>query len=72
MELDVYFLILIQELHAMYRKTKIKMYFLQVWDLERPFEGDATLQLLKFDDDEAKQVGICFHLKYFCFLKLCK
>uniref|UniRef100_A0A6F7NLW3 threonine--tRNA ligase n=1 Tax=Haemonchus contortus TaxID=6289 RepID=A0A6F7NLW3_HAECO len=27
-----------------------------VWDLDRPFEGDATLQLLKFDDDEAKQV----------------
>ncbi|KAK6051387.1 threonine--tRNA ligase, partial [Cooperia oncophora] len=28
----------------------------EVWDLDRPFEGDATLQLLKFDDDEAKQV----------------
>ncbi|KAF8382770.1 tars-1, partial [Pristionchus pacificus] len=27
-----------------------------VWDLDRPFEGDATLHLLKFDDDEAKQV----------------
>ncbi|CAD6192576.1 unnamed protein product [Caenorhabditis auriculariae] len=28
----------------------------QVWDLDRPFESDATLHLLKFDDDEAKQV----------------
>ncbi|CAI4224899.1 unnamed protein product [Auanema sp. JU1783] len=27
-----------------------------VWDLDRPFENDATLHLLKFDDDEAKQV----------------
>ncbi|GMT34356.1 hypothetical protein PFISCL1PPCAC_25653, partial [Pristionchus fissidentatus] len=27
-----------------------------VWDLDRPFEGDATLHLLKFDDDEAKAV----------------
>uniref|UniRef100_A0A915CFD6 threonine--tRNA ligase n=2 Tax=Parascaris univalens TaxID=6257 RepID=A0A915CFD6_PARUN len=28
----------------------------EVWDLDRPFEGDATLQLLKFDDEEGKQV----------------
>jgi len=28
----------------------------EVWDLDRPFEGDATLKLLKFDDDEAKAV----------------
>uniref|UniRef100_A0A0N5AWK9 threonine--tRNA ligase n=1 Tax=Syphacia muris TaxID=451379 RepID=A0A0N5AWK9_9BILA len=28
----------------------------QLWDLERPFEEDATLELLKFDNDEAKQV----------------
>uniref|UniRef100_A0A0M3IV00 Cytochrome P450 n=1 Tax=Ascaris lumbricoides TaxID=6252 RepID=A0A0M3IV00_ASCLU len=28
----------------------------KVWDLDRPFEGDATLQLLKFDDEEGKQV----------------
>lgn len=28
----------------------------QVWDLERPFERDATLKLLKWDDDEAKAV----------------
>ncbi|EFO85746.1 CRE-TARS-1 protein [Caenorhabditis remanei] len=27
-----------------------------VWDLDRPFEGNATLELLKFEDDEAKQV----------------
>ena len=30
----------------------------EVWDLDRPFEGDATLQLLKFDDDDAKAVRI--------------
>ncbi|VDN07969.1 unnamed protein product [Thelazia callipaeda] len=28
----------------------------EVWDLDRPFEGDAVLQILKFDDDEGKQV----------------
>ncbi|ESN97826.1 hypothetical protein HELRODRAFT_85090, partial [Helobdella robusta] len=27
-----------------------------VWDLDRPFEKDATLQLLKFDDPEARAV----------------
>ena len=24
----------------------------EVWDLDRPFEGNSTLHLLKFDDDE--------------------
>lgn len=24
--------------------------------MDRPFEGDATLKILKFDDDEGKQV----------------
>uniref|UniRef100_A0A0K0D5A7 threonine--tRNA ligase n=1 Tax=Angiostrongylus cantonensis TaxID=6313 RepID=A0A0K0D5A7_ANGCA len=28
----------------------------EVWDLDRPFECDSTLHLLKFDDDDAKQV----------------
>uniref|UniRef100_A0A1I7XCH2 threonine--tRNA ligase n=1 Tax=Heterorhabditis bacteriophora TaxID=37862 RepID=A0A1I7XCH2_HETBA len=28
----------------------------EIWDLDRPFEGDATLLLLKFEDEEAKQV----------------
>uniref|UniRef100_A0A914CH47 threonine--tRNA ligase n=1 Tax=Acrobeloides nanus TaxID=290746 RepID=A0A914CH47_9BILA len=28
----------------------------ELWDLDRPFEGDATLQILNFDDDEGKQV----------------
>ncbi|KAK0404744.1 hypothetical protein QR680_017606 [Steinernema hermaphroditum] len=28
----------------------------ELWDLDRPFEGNATLKILKFDDDEAKQV----------------
>lgn len=27
-----------------------------VWDLDRPLEGDCSLQLLKFDDDDAKTV----------------
>ncbi|CAG0902007.1 unnamed protein product [Cyprideis torosa] len=27
-----------------------------LWDLDRPFEGDCKLQLLKFDSDEGKQV----------------
>lgn len=31
-----------------------------VWDLDRPFEGNAKLELLKFDDDEAKQVSFLF------------
>lgn len=28
----------------------------ELWDLERPLEGDCNLQLLKFDDPEAKMV----------------
>ncbi|XP_043195729.1 threonine--tRNA ligase 1, cytoplasmic-like isoform X4 [Amphibalanus amphitrite] len=28
----------------------------ELWDLDRPLEGDATLQLLKFDSDEGKYV----------------
>ncbi|VDD93447.1 unnamed protein product [Enterobius vermicularis] len=28
----------------------------KVWDLDRPFEEDAKLEILKFDDEEAKQV----------------
>lgn len=28
----------------------------EVWDLDRPFEGNSTLQLIKFDDDEGKAV----------------
>lgn len=34
----------------------------QVWDLDRPFEGDADLEILKFDDEEGKQVRVhgCF------------
>jgi threonyl-tRNA synthetase len=27
-----------------------------LWDTFRPFEADCTLQLLKFDDEEAKKV----------------
>uniref|UniRef100_A0A7E4VXM1 threonine--tRNA ligase n=1 Tax=Panagrellus redivivus TaxID=6233 RepID=A0A7E4VXM1_PANRE len=28
----------------------------ELWDLDRPLEGDATLKILRFDDDEGKQV----------------
>ncbi|KHN80838.1 Threonine--tRNA ligase, cytoplasmic [Toxocara canis] len=28
----------------------------EVWDLDRPFEGDATVQFLTFEDEEGKQV----------------
>lgn len=28
----------------------------ELWDLDRPLEGDCTLQLLKFDDPEAQAV----------------
>ncbi|XP_065186810.1 threonine--tRNA ligase 1, cytoplasmic-like [Sycon ciliatum] len=28
----------------------------ELWDLDRPFESDATLELLKFDDKEGEQV----------------
>ncbi|KAI6185183.1 hypothetical protein M3Y99_01950700 [Aphelenchoides fujianensis] len=28
----------------------------ELWDLDRPFEGDAHLKLLKFEDDEGQQV----------------
>jgi len=28
----------------------------KLWDMFRPFEGDAELSLLKWDDDEAKEV----------------
>ncbi len=26
----------------------------EVWDLDRPLEGDCTMQLLKFDDEEGQ------------------
>merc|ERR1719427_2111434 len=28
----------------------------ELWDLERPFEGDASLQLIKFEDEEGQMV----------------
>ncbi|VDM75192.1 unnamed protein product [Strongylus vulgaris] len=37
----------------------------EVWDLDRPFEKDSTLFLLKFDDDEAKQLAAYSVLKVF-------
>ncbi|MCP9265132.1 Threonine--tRNA ligase, cytoplasmic [Dirofilaria immitis] len=29
----------------------------EVWDLDRPFEGDANLQILNFDDDEENRIS---------------
>lgn len=29
-----------------------------VWDLDRPLEDDCSLQLLKFDDEEAQAVSL--------------
>lgn len=33
-----------------------------VWDLDRPLETDCTLELLKFEDEEAQAVSFCWHL----------
>lgn len=30
-----------------------------VWDLDRPLEEDCTLELLKFEDEEAQAVSFC-------------
>lgn len=32
----------------------------ELWDLDRPLEGDCTLELLTFDNEEAKAVSKCF------------
>lgn len=29
-----------------------------LWDLDRPFEDSAKLQLLKFDDDEGMRISV--------------
>lgn len=43
---------------------KLELYLVQVngelWDLERPLEGDCTLELLKFEDELGKQTS-CTH-----------
>lgn len=31
-----------------------------VWDLDRPLEEDCTLELLKFEDEEAQAVSIFY------------
>lgn len=41
-----------------------------VWDLDRPLEEDCTLELLKFDDEEAQAVSI-FHKNNCVFLLPC-
>lgn len=37
-----------------------------VWDLDRPLEEDCSLELLKFEDEEAQAVSI-FYQNIFCF-----
>ena len=43
-----------------------------LWDLDRPFEGDAELKLLKFDSDEGKtfyyssNISMCMNLYVLC------
>lgn len=40
----------------------LDLYLVQVngelWDLERPLEGDCTLELLKFEDELGKQTSL--------------
>lgn len=36
-----------------------------VWDLDRPLEDNCSLQLLKFDDEEAQAVSL---VSLLCFL----
>ena len=31
----------------------------EVWDLDRPLEGNCSLSVLKFDDDDGKYNGLC-------------
>ena len=30
----------------------------ELWDLDRPLEGDATVELLTFEDEEARAVSV--------------
>ena len=34
----------------------------ELWDLDRPFEKDAELKLIKFDDDDGED-GLCSDIK---------
>lgn len=38
-----------------------------VWDLDRPLEEDCSLELLKFEDEEAQAVSIFQQNVFFCF-----
>lgn len=37
----------------------------ELWDLDRPLEGDCTLELLMFDNEEAQ--AVCKHCKHLLF-----
>lgn len=41
----------------------------EVWDLDRPLEGDCSIVFLKFDDEEAQAVSLEFFL--FCLFVFC-
>lgn len=32
----------------------------ELWDLDRPMEGDSTLELLTFENEDAQAVSQCF------------
>ena len=34
----------------------------ELWDLERPFEKDSTLQLIKFDDEQGRNERLLCYL----------
>lgn len=49
-----------------------------LWDLDRPLEGDCSLELLRFDDEDAQAVRILSFLFmrklsdfFFCFFNMC-
>lgn len=37
-----------------------------VWDLDRPLEEDCTLELLKFEDEEAQAVSVFYQNLFTC------
>lgn len=44
----------------------------ELWDLDRPLEGDCTLELLTFDDEEAQAVNksVFYLMKRVCVTEL--
>lgn len=42
----------------------------EVWDLDRPLEGDCSIVFLKFDDEEAQAVSLEFFVLFVLFFCL--